>query len=194
MKRSIFMIFLLLALVSSSLLAQDEPIVLTNPSFEGSPGEGGNASKLPDGWYDCGFPGESPPDVHPKDGIGAFQVTKEAAHGKTYLGLVVRDNDTWEMVSQRLSAPLQAGKCYEFSISLARSEVYMSLSRVNNQPMNYATPVKLRIWGGSGYCSRLELLAESALVVNTRWLNYDFRFEPKQTHTYLPRFLTMATY
>ncbi len=185
MKRSIFLLFFPILLVASRTNAQDEPIRLVNPSFEGSPGEGGNSGKLPDGWYDCGFPGESPPDVHPKDGEGAFQVTKEAAHGKTYVGLVVRDNDTWEMVSQRLSSPLQTGKCYEFSMSLARSEIYVSPSRVNNQPMNYATPAKLRIWGGTSYCSRMELLAESALVVNTRWLGYNFRFEPKQNITYL---------
>lgn len=185
MKRSILLLFLSVLFFSSSVLAQDEPIRLTNPSFEGNPGEGGNIGRLPDGWYDCGFPGETPPDVHPKDGPGAFEVTKEAFHGKTYLGLVVRDNDTWEMVSQRLSSSLQAGKCYEFSMSLARSEIYLSPSKANSEKMNYATPVKLRIWGGSGYCNRLELLAESALVVNARWLGYNFRFEPKQTHTYI---------
>jgi hypothetical protein len=107
MKRSIFLIFFPTLLLATHLFGQDEPIRLANPSFEGSPGAGGEAVKLPDGWYDCGFPGESPPDVHPKEGGGAFQVTKEAFHGKTYLGLVVRDNDTWEMVSQRLSAPVQ---------------------------------------------------------------------------------------
>jgi hypothetical protein len=56
---------------------------------------------------------------------------------------------------------------------------------MTNEPMNYATPVKLRIWGGSGYCSRMELLAESSLVINDNWKGYNFRFEPKQTHTYL---------
>ncbi len=185
MKRSIFLIFFSTLFIATQLSGQDEPIRLANPSFEGTPAAGDAGVKLPDGWYDCGFPGESPPDIHPKDGAGAFQVTKAAFHGKTYLGLVVRDNDTWEMVSQRLSSSLLSGKCYEFSISLARSAVYVSASRMTNEPMNYATPVKLRIWGGTGYCSRMELLAESGLVVNDRWIGFDFRFEPKQTHTYI---------
>ncbi len=185
MRRSIFLVFSPFLLFSIGLFGQEEPIKLVNPSFEGIPGEGGNGNRLPDGWYDCGFPGETPPDVHPKDGLGAFQVTKAPFHGKTYIGLVVRENDTWEMVSQRLSGSLVAGKCYEFSMSLTRSEVYMSLSRVSNTEVNYAAPVKLRIWGGSSYCNRTELLAESSLVVNTRWLAYNFRFEPKQTHTYI---------
>ncbi len=185
MRRSIFTILFPILFLSYGLMGQEEPIRLINPSFEGVPGEGGNGNRLPDGWYDCGFPGETPPDVHPKEGPGAFQVTKAPFNGKTYIGLVVRENDTWEMVSQRLSGALQAGKCYEFSMSLTRSEVYMSLSRVSNTEVNYAAPVKLRIWGGSSYCNRAELLAESSLVVNTRWLAYNFRFEPKQTHSYI---------
>lgn len=185
MRRSFFLVIFPSLFFAFQLFGQDEPIKLINPSFEGIPGEGVVGGRLPDGWYDCGFPGESPPDVHPKDGPGAFQVTKEPFNGKTYIGLVVRENDTWEMVSQRLSAPLQAGNCYEFSMSLARSEVYMSLSRVSNMEVNYAQSVKLRIWGGSSYCSRTELLAESSLVINTRWLVYNFRFEPKQTYSYI---------
>ncbi|MBI1226403.1 MAG: OmpA family protein [Bacteroidetes bacterium] len=185
MRRSIFLVIFPILLLSVGLFGQEEPIKLINPSFEGVPGEGGNGNRLPDGWYDCGFPGETPPDVHPKDGVGAFQVTKAPFNGKTYIGLVVRENDTWEMVSQRLSAPLQSGKCFDFSMSLCRSEVYMSASRVSNIEVNYAAPVKLRIWGGSSYCARTELLAESSLVINTNWKNYNFHFEPKQTHSYI---------
>lgn len=178
-------LFLLLGLFYLPLFSQDEPIVLINPSFEGVPAEGSVNGAMPNGWYDCGFPGETVPDIHPKEGAGAFQVTKEAFHGKTYIGMVVRENETWEMVSQRLSSPLKAGKCYEFSISLCRSELYVSPSRLDGEYKNYTTPAKLRIWGGSGYCNRAELLAESALVVNTRWLTYNFRFEPKQAYSYI---------
>lgn len=171
---------------SPYLAGQDEPIVLNNPSFEGTAVEGNlNGNQLPVGWYDCGFPGETSPDVHPKEGGGAFQVTVPAFHGNTYIGLVVRDNETWEMVSQRLSSPIQAGKCYEFSLSLSRSPMYVSPSKTTSQSVNYATPAKLRIWGGTGYCNREELLDESSLIVNTRWLSYDFRFEPKKNYTYI---------
>jgi outer membrane protein OmpA-like peptidoglycan-associated protein len=178
-------LFLIFSFLYLPLFGQDEPILLINPSFEGVPAEGSVNGNLPNGWYDCGFPGETVPDIHPKEGPGAFQVTKEAFHGKTYIGLVVRENETWEMISQRLASPLQKGKCYEFSMSLCRSELYVSPSRVDNELKNYTTPAKLRIWGGSGYCNRAELLAESSLIVNTRWLGYNFRFEPKQTHTYI---------
>jgi outer membrane protein OmpA-like peptidoglycan-associated protein len=184
MRSSVFLFLIPFIFISQNLSGQDAPIVLINPSFEGVPGEGSLNGDLPRGWYDCGFPGETVPDVHPKDG-GAFQVTKEPFNGNTYIGMVVRENDTWERISQRLTAPLEGGKCYEFSISLCRSELYVSPSRVDGAMKNYTTPAKLRVWGGSSYCEREELLGESSLVVNTRWLKYDFRFEPAQTHNFI---------
>ena len=162
---------------------QDPPIFLTNPSFEDFPGQG----RQPRGWEDCGFPGETPPDVQPSGNPSYpyFDVIKPAFKDSTYLGMVVRDNDTWEMVSQRLSGPLKGGQCYEFSLYLCRSELYVSQSRVNFQEANYTTPSKLRIWGGSSYCNKKELLAETSAIINTRWLKYDFKFKPKETHTYI---------
>lgn len=166
-----------------NLAAQGEPIVLQNPSFEDMPRSG----KAPVSWYDCGFPGESEPDVQPSDTVeGAFfGVVEKAQDGNTYLGMVVRDNDTWEMVAQRLSQPLEAGKCYEFSLSLARSPLYKSLSRKLEKMVNYTSPVKLRIWGGNGYCGKSELLAETPVIINTRWLEYNFKFEPNQRFSYI---------
>ena len=164
--------------------SQDAPIFLTNPSFEDLPIQG----KQPRGWEDCGFPGETPPDVQPSGNpsYSFFEVTKTAFDGNTYLGMVVRDNDTWEIVSQRLSAPIKGGECYEFSLHLCRSELYVSQSRVNFQNANYTTPAKLRIWGGSSYCNKKELLAETpGPIINTRWLKYDFKFKPRETHTYI---------
>jgi len=162
----------------AGLQAQEEPIKLTNPSFEDLP----HHSKPPRGWIDCGFDGETPVDVQPN---GTFSVTKPADEGNTYIGMVVRDNDTWEAVSQRLSRPLQAGQCYEFTVSLSRSELYVSTSRVTDSPANYVTPAKLRIYGGNDYCDKGFLLAETSLIINTRWLEYSFRFEPTGNYTHL---------
>lgn len=165
-------------LLSTSLWAQEEPITLTNPSFE----DFARSSKEPRGWYDCGFPGETPPDVQPS---GGFEVFKPAFDGATYLGMVVRDNDTWESVSQRLSRPLEGNKCYTFSLQLCRSELYVSVSRTTDNSANYTTPAKVRIWGGNDYCDKKEMLAETPLIVNTRWLKYDFRFEPKRNYSFI---------
>ena len=182
MLKSIFL-FLGCTLFGTAAFAQGVTIQMNNPSFEDQPRTG----KAPNGWYDCGWNTETPPDVNPipNPAQNAFKVIKKAKDGGTYLGMVVRDNDTWERVGQRLSTPLEGGKCYEFSIYLSRSELYESQSRITQLPANYTTPAKLRIWGGNGYCDRREMLAESGLVINTRWLKFDFRFEPKQDMNYI---------
>ncbi|NBU35817.1 MAG: OmpA family protein [Bacteroidetes bacterium] len=162
------------------LRAQENPelIQLINPSFEDMP----RHSKAPRAWSDCGFKGESAPDIQPS---GIFSVTKPAADGNTYLGLVVRDNDTWESVGQELSKPLEKGKCYSFSISLCRSELYVSISRLSDQTANYTTPAKLRIYGGNSICEKKELLAESPIIANTRWQDYNFKLEPGKNYSFL---------
>jgi hypothetical protein len=162
----------LLSLPLASMAQKDAPIVLSNPSFE----DFAKHSVTPTGWYNCGQPEESPPDIQP----GSFSVSKTASNGSTYLGLVVRDNETWEGVAQRLSRPLEANQCYEFSMDICRAELYLSISKVTNEQANYATPAKVRIWGGNGYCDRRELLFETSIIANTRWLGYNFRLSPKK--------------
>jgi len=170
--------FMFSALVAVNVSAQGEPILLSNPSFE----DFARASNPPINWYNCGFAGESPPDVQPDP---TFNVTKDAADGDTYLGMVVRDNDTWESVSQRMSRPMEKGKCYEFSIQLARSLTYMSVSRISDKTANYATPAKLRIYGGFGHCDKQYMLGETKLIINTDWKEYNFKFEPMGNYTYI---------
>ena len=158
--------------------AQEQKIQLKNPSFEDAP----RHSQTPRDWIDCGFPGESEPDVQPS---GQFGVTMLPQHGDTYLGLVVRDNSTWERVSQRLSSPMENGKCYEFSIYLAKSPQYLSQSRLSEKEVNYNRSVKLRIYGGFSPCNRQYLLAESAMVGSFAWKEFNFRFEPNDDFTYI---------
>lgn len=167
----------LVILSNFTLMAQGEPIVLDNPSFEDMP----RHSKEPRFWTNCGNPGESPPDVQPDY---TFQVSKSAFDGNTYLGMVVRDNDTWEEVGQMLSSPMRQGTCYKFSIKLARSLTYYSVSREKNTPANYIEPVKLRIWGGFGKCDKRELLDESPLISNVDWQEFKFKFEPQADYTH----------
>ena len=172
MRSHIYVLFLFL---SSQILAQST-IRLNNPSFEDIPKQ----SVQPIGWKNCGFLGESPPDVHPaSDSLSYWEVSKPAHDGDTYLGMVVRDNDTYERVAQFLSEPLVAGDCYEMSIYLCRSAIYMSQSRKTGQLANYNTPVVLRVYGGQSICDTRELLYETPMVKNTEWQKYDMEFKPK---------------
>ena len=176
MKHKIWLsVFCFLATTS---LVFSQKIELRNASFEGTP----QHSTTPAGWYDCGQSGESPPDIHPS---GEFQVTKTAAHKNTYIGLVTRDNDTWEGIAQRLSMPMKAGQCYSFSVTLARSEKYVSLTKTTRVLENFNNPIRLRIWGGTSYCSKKQKLAESITIKHTSWKNYTFEFTPKQNYNYI---------
>jgi len=192
MKRiTISLYTLLLILTQAPLSGQDALISLDNPSFEDTPRAGGPRQVGIKGWFDCGsreFRGESPPDVHtenPDDMI--FGVTMAASEGDTYLGIVTRENETWESVSQKLSQPLEAGKCYTFSIDLACSDTYFNIMQTGPYDKKIpdptakklkSKPAVLRIWGGISYCPRNQLLAESDPVTNTSWQTYTFEFTP----------------
>ncbi len=157
--------------LSNNTYSQPSVLLLQNPSFEDEPG----FSRTPRGWFYCGEMGETPPDIHPLD---LFGVVHEAQQGNTYVGMVVRDNGTWEGLSQWLSMPLQAEQCYEFSLYAARSPQYESLSRKTWQLTNFDHPVVVRIWGGNLNCEKTELLATSPLIGSAEWQLYTFQFQP----------------
>jgi len=190
----IFAVSFFVFILPDNVLGQDKPIVLKNPSFEDVPHVGGELyNRAPKGWYDCGQANETPPDIQPnldpfKEPF--FGVTTKAYDGETYLGMVVRDNDTYEGVGQRLpqGGALEPGQCYEMSMHLARSDTYVSLGRSEGnegKPMNYTEPIKIRIYGANGYCGKTEMLAETELAKNTIWKKNKLRFEPTQRHRFI---------
>ncbi|MCH2022580.1 MAG: OmpA family protein [Saprospiraceae bacterium] len=154
---------------------QSEVIYLKNPSFEGFPRPG----TTPDSWADCGHSQESPPDIQPH---GGFSVTRLAYDGRTYVGLVSRENKTWEAIAQRLSKNLKKGTCYKFSLYACKSPIYISPTKKNqNQPTNFNKGLIIRIWGGNNFCDRSELLDEiKKPIEHLDWKNYKFEFTPKK--------------
>jgi len=175
-------------LFTSILVFSQETIYLQNPSFEDVPRRGGeDFLRGIEGWFDCGliqFKGESPPDIHPTPN-SVWEVDKYAMDGDTYLGMVVRDNESYEAISQKLSSPLLEGVCYSFSILLSRSPKYISLSRQTEEETNYNTPAVLRIWGANKFCGRSRLLATSEPVDNDQWRQFNFKFKPKDDFSYI---------
>lgn len=178
--RTATLAFILCLALSAALAQPAAPIALNNPSFEDKPAH----SRIPYAWENCGFEDESPPDTHPS---GEFGVTKKAAGGETYLGMVVRDNDSWECAGQPLPSPLLADTCYRLSFKACRSETYQSLSRAFRQPANYDTPAVLRIWGGYADKEKdgFEMLAETEPVANTDWQEYALTFRATAPFDYL---------
>lgn len=177
-----FISFSTFLLFGNFVFSQSDTIRLKNPSFEDTPKRGGEHSFGINGWFDCGklnFPLESPPDIHPN---GYWQNNMPASDNKTYLGMVVRDNQTYESVSVRLDSVLKAKEVYSLSIYLARSPNYFSKSRLTGEEVNYITPAVLRIWGGTGYCNERHLIYESPVIDHIEWRKYDILFKPLQDY------------
>lgn len=144
---------------------------LKNPSFEK---DRPRAGVVPTDWLDMGAPTETPPDIQP----GQFGVELPAQHGKVYLGLVVRDVGTWEGVGQRLSGFLKKDSAYTFSVWLARSNGFISISKLTGKEARYNNPTVLKIWGVNAETQQEELLAQSVPVGHSQWTLYTFALRP----------------
>ena len=201
--------FILFLFLFTEVLNAQQIIELQNPSFEGEPKVGTRGIAPADGWYDCGeelHPGESPPDLHGEKSDGTFPnffgVDIKAAHGKTFLGLVLRNNNTWEVVCQRLSSTLIAGKTYSFSLNVARSDDYKSATPNSREDqkipedqrvytergflVNHNYPAILKIWGADTNCgSDSELLYQSSAIENTEWEELNILLKPETDRAYI---------
>ncbi len=173
-------IFITMALWPLTQIWSQQVITLENPSFEDFP----QHSTPPVSWTDCGFAGETPPDVQPSGKWGVFW---PAIDGFTYLGMVTRENETYETVGQRMNGILWAGTCYQISFYLCKSPVYFSMVNIGTggdreltPQRNFVTPIKLRIWGGNDMCQKEELMGETGLVTNNEWERYHIKLSPKK--------------
>lgn len=143
---------------------QDQ-VRLDNPSFEGMTQD----ATTPIGWMACGK--NSTPDILP----GFWGVYTEPSDGNSYVGLITREDGTWESMGQHLRQPLKATQCYTFSIDLARSNTYAG----------YTIPVKFQLWGSRKKCKREQLLAETSVIRHTEWKTYNFEFSPNNDFEYI---------
>ncbi len=128
---------------------------LLNPSFEGQILMIGP----PPEWEIC-IEG-STPNVQP----GKYAVSLPPSHGNTYIGLLTRENNTWEDMYANLETPLSKDSCYIFKIDLAFQE-YLSFTIVD--------PIVLNIYGSNITCQKNNLLWQSPAVGNIDWITYEF--------------------
>ena len=157
-----------------SIGSAQEPVFLTNPSFEGNP----QFASVPGGWKNCAFNNETPPDIHPvPDAMLGMRILP--ADGETFLGMLSKSNSTVESIGQKLEKPLRRGTCYSFSVALAKSEQYYIIHPEKEELIRYEQPLVLRLWGGSSPCGKRSLLAVSPPIENSEWVRYTFQFSPQ---------------
>ncbi len=118
--------FILLTGYLHTLTVSGQHIDILNASFEGEPAD----TNVPQGWMACKE--GTTPDILP----GVWGVYTDPSEGNTYLGLITRQNNTWECIGHRLSPPLLKGSCYALALQLAHADTYSG----NNGA------IKLRVW------------------------------------------------
>lgn len=146
-------------------LSAGQTIEIANASFEGEPAD----ATVPQGWMPCKE--GTTPDILP----GYWGVYTEPADGDTYVGLITRQNNTWESIGQRLPAALEKGNCYTLALDLAHSDTYSG----------YNGPLRLRIWISTAKCRKDQLIFESPLIEHTDWQTYKVKFTPDENFRYI---------
>jgi hypothetical protein len=137
--------FLLTAIFFTLFLNFTIAQIIKNPSFEGIP----SMAKCPPYWYPFGL--NSTPDCQP----GIFNVSNPATEGKTYVGMVSRDDRTYETMYQNLNTVLKKGKCYLFSVDVALSSSFIIRGF---STIDYTNPSILGIWGTDSNLVKPKLL------------------------------------
>jgi len=155
-------IFLGLLCLSLSCGAQ---ITVINASFEDEPAD----ATTPQGWQACDD--LTTPDILP----GYWGVYNDPSHGNTYVGIITRENGTFESFGQKLSAPLKKGMCYRSEIDLAHSKIYAG----------YNKPIRLRMYIGTTKCDRSQLIFESEVVSSIMWKTFMIEIKAKQDAQYI---------
>ncbi len=158
-----FLFFLVLLFTPSLFVAQS--IQLANASFEGEHSD----ATMPQEWSACQK--SSTPDILP----GSWGVYLEPFEGNSYIGLITRDDGSYESIGQKLSTPIQGQECYRFSVELAHSNTYA----------NYNLPIRLRIWGATSRCSKDQLLVDSPSVKHFDWKTYELEFVSEAEYPYI---------
>lgn len=160
-----FVIFIFLSMTVIPFPVISQPSRMLNASFEGEARD----ATVPRGWLICTE--GSTPDILP----GPWGVYNEPSHGETYVGLITRENGTWESLGQKLTEKLEEDRCYQMSLDVARSDTYA----------DYHDPIKLRIWCGKSKCDRSQLILETDFIRSTEWEKLEFNFTAKTDMNYI---------
>lgn len=156
------LLFIALLLFTNHFYAQ---ITVVNPGFEDQPAD----ATVPKGWMPCVE--NTTPDIMP----GFWGEYGDASQGKTYIGLITRDNGTFESIGQKLSKAVKAGECYEFRIDLRKGSIYAGFNK----------PLKLRIWMGESLCEMEQMVYLSNEIKHPDWKTYLIQFTPKKNYKYI---------
>ena len=157
-----FFPIIILLLTTQLITAQS---FLNNPSFEDDPAD----ATTPQEWMVC--TSRSTPDILP----GSWGVELEAEDGETYIGLITRQDQSKEHITQRLRPKFKKNACYQVAVSLAHSDVYAG----------YTGEAKINIWIGTKKCKLDQLIFSSPVIQNTDWKSFTTEFVSQKKSKYI---------
>lgn len=170
----------LITLLNNSY-SQTSSVFINNPSFETpSPNE------LPY-WKDCGrymFPKKSPVDIH-GIGIEQWRVTVEPSDGETYIGMVAREDETWESITQKLNTSFEQGISYSFEIDVRLDEDLRSYTRKNNKEEFFDKALCLNVLLSNTICDGTVVFYTSEPIDNQEWQTIEVNFTPDQKYDFI---------
>ncbi|MEM9822984.1 MAG: hypothetical protein AAF985_18030, partial [Bacteroidota bacterium] len=170
-------LFVLLVFIVVNLNGQSI-ILLENPSFEDAVT---GYSMIPENWTDCGFEGESPPDIFSGNGIH-FGLSRKAKNGKNAVCMISRIDNTWEGLGQKLPYALEKGKVHFLHLYAMRSPEYLATDRLTGDKENFNQALQLYLWGSNEACESKALLGVSQMVENEYWEKVNFAFIPDDAY------------
>jgi hypothetical protein len=160
--RAYCLLIMLTSLLSFSSIAQ---IKIVNPSFEDQPSD----AMVPKGWLPCEK--GTTPDIFP----GFWGEYKPAADGNTYVGLITREDGTFEAIGQRFSQAIVKNECYELSFKSAHGGLYAG----------YNLPIKLKIYLSKEKCGTDQVIFTSLPINHTSWRKETINFTTKDSYNYI---------
>lgn len=151
--------------------SRPEKINLLNPSFELD--ETG-VTAAPRHWHYLGSCEACTPVIEP----GVQEKHKKAPDGKNFVALLAVDNGKTEIIGQQLEYPLERDSVYTFNLTASKARRYKAYPSDINHPVNFGTPVVLRIWGYNDGTDQQELLAQTVPIDHEFWYEYAFLLTP----------------
>lgn len=151
--------------LSASGIVLGQVIPVRNGSFEAPHG---SEFRMP-GWTKWGQ--GATPDIQP----GQWSVRQPPARGTSFVGLITREDGSAEGVQQKLGSGLKAGRCYYFTVALARDTSYSG----------FHFPLSLRVRGKKGAKGKVFDLAMTPMVRATTWSYFTIEFTPVSDTDYL---------
>jgi len=160
-----YIIYFLICFFTSLTNHAFAQLFVPNPSFEDKPVD----ATTPVGWYPC--EPYTTPDIFP----GYWGVYNDPSDGNSFIGLITRQDGSFESIAARLNQALTAKECYRMKIDLAHSKTYAG----------YNKPLSIKIWVGTKKCRKGQMIYHSEEIKHSEWKTYNIEFIPTKESQYI---------